>query len=243
MTPHHENRFVAHFDMLGMSALTKRDPDLAWEKLSALSWARDERMHLGIERLDTGELIVDQVRSLIFSDTLVAFSKGNTQNDVMALLLLTTEVFTRALHYCIPLRGGVAHGRFNFNLDLNLFSGPALVDAHAIGESSQWLGVIVDDYTAEVAKSIPLRSATGKEVIVQWDVPMKDGPPARRHAVNWVQTHRHNYCGPIPLTIEAFYSPLATLFGPLETLAPSIRLKYENTVEFFNAHYDLAGAP
>lgn len=242
MTPHRDNRFVAHFDMLGMSALAKRDPDLAWEKLSALSRARDDRMHLGIERLDTAELITDQVRSFIFSDTLVAFSKGNTQNDAMALLLLTTEVFTRALHYCIPLRGGVSHGRFNFNLELNLFSGPALVDAYALGESSQWLGVVVDDYTAEVAKSIPLRSATGKETIVQWDVPMKAEPPASRYVVNWVQTHRHNYCGPIPLTVEAFYSPLATLFGPLETLAPSNRLKYENTVEFFNAHYDLTDA-
>ncbi len=242
MTLHRDNRFVAHFDMLGMSALTKRDPDLAWKKLSDLSRARDERMHLGIERLDTGELITDQVRSFIFSDTLVAFSRGNTQNDVMALLLLTTEVFTRALYYCIPLRGGVAHGRFNFNLDLNLFSGPALVDAHALGESSQWLGVVVDDYTAEVVRSIPLRSATGHETIVQWDVPMRAEPPASRYVVNWAQTHRHNYCGPTPLTVEVFYSPLADLFGPLETLSPSIRLKYENTVEFFNAHYG-GGAP
>ncbi len=242
MTPHRDNRFVAHFDMLGMSALTKRDPDLAWEKLSALSRARDERMHLGIERLDARELITDQVRSFIFSDTLVAFSKGNTQNDAMALLLLTTEVFTRALHYYIPLRGGVAHGRFNFNLDLNLFSGPALVDAYALGESSQWLGVVIDDYTAEIAKSIPLHSATGKETIVRWSVPMRAEPPVSRYVMNWVQTHRHNYCGPIPLTVEVFYSPLATLFGPLESLDPAIRSKYENTVEFFNAHYNLAGA-
>lgn len=243
MKSHRDNRFVAHFDMLGMSALTKRNPDLAWERLSALSRARDERMHLGIRRLDTHEFITDQVQSFIFSDTLVAFSKGNTQNDVMALLLLTTEVFTRALHYCIPLRGGVTHGRFNFNLDRNLFSGPALVDAYAIGESSQWIGVVVDDYTADVAKSIPLRSGTGRETIVQWDVPMKAEPLASRHVVNWVQTHRHNYRGPIPLTVETFYAPLANLFGPLETLAPSSRIKYENTVEFFNAYYDLADAP
>jgi len=172
----------------------------------------------------------------------VAFSKRNTQNDVMALLLLTTELFAQALHYCIPLRGGIAHGRFSFNPDLNLFSGPALVEAYALGESSQWLGIVVDDYTAEIAKSIPLRSA-GEEIIVQWRVPTGVEPLASRYVVNWVQTHRRNYCGPIPLTVEAFYSPLATLFGPLETLAPSIRLKYENTVKFFNAHCDLAGAP
>jgi|GEM_PF-3251364 len=35
MPDHRDNRFVAHFDMLGMAALTKSEPDLAWEKLSA----------------------------------------------------------------------------------------------------------------------------------------------------------------------------------------------------------------
>src|SRR5882672_5408330 len=157
MTGHRDDRFVGHFDMLGMSALTKRNPDLAWKKLSDLSRAR-ERLSLGIERLDTKELIADQVRSFIFSDTLIAFSKGSTQNDALALLLLTTEVFTLALHYCIPLRGGIAHGRFSFNLDQNLFSGPALVDAYDLGETSQWLGVIVDDKTAEIVKNTPIRS-------------------------------------------------------------------------------------
>ena len=141
--------------MLGMSALTKRNPDLAWEKLSMLSQARDERMNLAIQRLDTNELIADQIRSFIFSDTMIAFSKGATQNDLMALLFLTTEVFTRALHYCVPLRGAIAYGRFDFNISLSLFSGPALVDAYTLGESAQWLGVVVDDETAAIAKDLP----------------------------------------------------------------------------------------
>ncbi len=237
MPDRHDDRFVAHFDMLGMSALTRRDPDLAWEKLTALARARHERLNLGIERLDTKELITDQVRSFIFSDTLIAFSKGDTQNDALALLLLTTEVFTRALHYCIPLRGGIAHGRFDFNLGLNLFSGPALVAAYELGESSQWLGVVVDDKTAEVAKGTPIRVEGKKDSVIAWPVPVKHGPPVNRNVVNWVATHRHTYCGPVPLTVEAFYSPLAHLFGPWQTLPAAIQRKYENTVVFFNAQW------
>ena len=243
MDNHLDNRFVAHFDMLGMSALTKSNPDLAWQKLSDLSRARSARMHMGIERLDTKETITDQVLSFIFSDTLIAFTKGNSQNDAMALLLLTTEVFAYALHHCVPLRGGISHGRFNFNLSLNLFSGPALVDAYTLGETSQWLGVVLDDYTAEVAKSIPLRSGTGKDTVVSWKVPLAGQAAVNRHVINWVQVHRHNYCGPLPLTVEAFYAPFAEMFGPLENLTPSVRGKYENTVEFFNAQYDLESAP
>lgn len=237
MTDRSSNRFVGHFDMLGMSDLARRDPDLAWEKLVALTRARDERLHLGIERLDTKELIVDQVRSFIFSDTLIAFSKGDAPNDALALLLLTTEVFTRALHYCIPLRGGIAHGRFDFNLDLNLFSGPALVDAYELGESSQWLGVVVDDKTAEVARDTPIRSEGKKDAVIRWLVPVKDGPPVGRNVVNWVATYRHAYCGPVPLTVEAFYSPMAHLFGSWGALPPTIQRKYENTVAFFNAQW------
>ena len=233
-----DNRFVAHFDMLGMRALAKRNPDLAWQTLIDLSWARDERMHLGIERRNSGNLISDRVHSFIFSDTLIAFSLGNEQDDVLALLILTTEVFTRALYYGIPLRGGISHGRFNFDIGLNLFSGPALVDAYELGELSQWLGVVVDDYTAEVAKSTPIH-----EHIVRWNVPVKNKRPVERNVVNWVKTQRGNYRGPIPLTIDAFYSPMAKLFGPLEELGQTIRMKYENTVEFFNAHYDSGIAP
>ena len=216
--------------MLGMSALTKRDPDLAWEKLSALSRARNERLHLKIERLDSGEVIADRIRSFIFSDTLIAFSQGNTENDALALLLLTTEVFTRALSYCVPLRGGIAHGRFDFNLDLGLFAGPALVDAYNLGESGQWLGVAVDDHMAEIVSGMPFGPDAGGDLLVPWTLPLKGMPPARRTVVNWVATHRHTYLGPIPLTVEVFYGPMAPLFGPLSTLEPSIRAKYTSQV-------------
>jgi hypothetical protein len=223
--------------MLGMRALTEHDPDLAWRSLLALKEARDRRMQLGIIRRDTGESIGHRVHSLIFSDTLIAFSEGNTESDAMALLIVTAEVLVHAISFCIPLRGGIAHGRFRFDPDVNLFSGPALVDAYALGESSQWIGVTVDGHTAGIVKSSPLCSGAGMDPIVQWDVPMKDGTSPNRHVVNWAQTHRANYRGTVPLTVEAFYSPLVTAFGPLETLAPSTRSKYENTVEFFNAHY------
>ena len=235
---HPSDRFVAHFDMLGMRSLTKRNPDLAWKCLSDLSRARDERMHMGIELVDSGELIANQVHSFIFSDTLISFSKGNAKNDALALLLLTTELFTLALHYCIPLRGGIAYGRFDFNLERNLFSGPALVDAYELGEASQWLGVVLDDWTADIAKRIPLRSQLGIDGVVPWDVPQRNGPPATRNVMNWIQPHK--YCGPVPLEAEVFYAPMAKMFGPWRDLPSSVRLKYESTVAFFNVQYVIA---
>lgn len=84
-------------------------------------------MSLELELTDTGEVVRDRVTSFTFSDTIVAFSFGDTPADLRAIVILVTELFMKALHYSIPLRGGIAHGRFMFNFDHNLFVGPALV--------------------------------------------------------------------------------------------------------------------
>lgn len=119
-------RYVAHLDMLGMSALTLRDTDLAFHTLSRLDSAKNEILGMVLECTDTGKVIQNRVDYFTFSDTIVAFSLGNTQADLRAMIILFTELFTKALHYCIPLRGSIAHGRFMFNFDHNLFVGPAL---------------------------------------------------------------------------------------------------------------------
>jgi hypothetical protein len=239
MMNHPDNRFVAHFDMLGMSALTRRDPDLAWSKLSALSMARQERISLGIERLDTKEYIRDQVLSFTFSDTIVLFSKSDAENDSMAMTIVATELFTRALYYCVPLRGGIAHGRFAFNLDQNLFSGPALLDAYRLGESSQWLGISVDEKVAGEVSRLSIGTSTrGKAMIVNWEVPCKDKTVEKRRVINWLESHRNAYTGPCPVNAETFYKPFSELFGPFDQLGDSVRLKYESTAAFLNAHFE-----
>lgn len=238
MIEHKDNRFVAHFDMLGMAALTKRDPDLAWQKLTDLRFAHEERLNLVIERVDTNELIVNQIQTFTFSDTIIAFSKGSTENDALAIFTLTTELFSRTLHDCVPIRGGIAHGRFAFNFELNLFSGPALVDAYELGESSQWLGIVVDEHTAEVVSKLLIgKSPRGRDLIVPWNVPCKGNALRQRMVVNWPETQYRNYSGTLPLTVGSFYQPFSNLFGSLGELAPSVVAKYENTVAFFNEHY------
>lgn len=239
MSSYRNARFVAHLDMLGMSALTKRDHDLAWKKLSGLCHAREERLSLGIQRTDTNEVIADQIRNFTFSDTVVAFSNGSSENDALAMVLLMTELFTYGLHLCIPLRGGIAYGQFAFNLDMNLFSGPALIDAYELGESAQWLGIVLDQHTANAFSSLPVgRSLGSKGSVVTWDVPCKDGTSRRRSVVNWPETHRNAYAGPVPLTAEAFYAPFESTFGAYEQLRSDVAAKYANTVTFFNAHYE-----
>lgn len=238
MIEHKDNRFVAHFDMLGMASLTKRDPDLAWQKLLDLQLASEDRLNLVIERKDTNELIANQIQTFTFSDTIIAFSKGNTENDALAIFTLTTELFSRTLHDCVPIRGGIAYGRFAFNSALNLFSGPALIDAYELGESSQWLGIVVDEHTAMIiSKSLIGKSPRGRSLVVPWHMQCKGGAVRQRMVVNWPETQYRNFAGTLPLTVESFYQPFSEIFGLLNELDPLVVAKYANTVAFFNEYY------
>lgn len=227
-------RYVAHVDMLGMSQLTLNNPDLAWSVLCKLDQAKEERLHMGIELTNTGEMINDRVTTFTFSDTIVAFSKADEPADTVAIVLLITELFYRALHYGIPLRCGIAHGRFVFNFDRNLFVGPALVRACQLGEEAQWLGVRVDEHVASAITDLPQGQSGKSALITEWCLPMRGGEIANAKVVDWVVAHRHDMMMPPKMDLEMFYRPFADLFGPLNALPPSVRAKYENTLRFIN---------
>src|SRR5690606_2393643 len=118
-----------------MSGLTVRDPELAWEVLSELATVRNRILNLSIGELSTGRVVRDRLAWLTFSDTILVFSKADSRDDALAMGLLSAELFAQALAASVPLRGGVAHGRFLFNPDESLYLGPALVHAHELGES------------------------------------------------------------------------------------------------------------
>lgn len=235
-----ENHYVAHFDMLGMRSLIKSNPDLAWQKLNDLSIAIDERLLGSIERLDTGKKY--QIKPFIFSDTVIAFTNSDTENDAMAIVCLTADLFARSLNLCVPLRGGISYGLFKFDSNRNLFAGPALLEAYKLGESSQWLGISLDKKVAEVVSKLSIsKSPQGKDMFVNWDVPIKnekcENLIENRIVLNWPESHRNNYKLSTKLNVETFYQLFSELFGPFENLKESDKVKYENTVSFFNAHY------
>lgn len=231
-----DSRFVAHLDMLGMSALALRDPDLAWAALSALSRARDERFGLELKIAETGQPIQDRVTTFTFSDTVVAFTVGDTIADLRAIVVLVTEFFAMALSLCIPLRGGIAYGRFMFNFDYNLFAGPALVHAYHIGEETQWLGLRVDEEVAARAKAVPLLAGPRNEpTIMPWVIPDERDTNEPFHVINWVASHRTSFTVSRQVSVLEFYEPFEDMFGVFESLPSKIQRKYINTVAFLNS--------
>ena len=227
-------RFVAHIDILGMSALVAKDPELSWQLLSALVEARDQVHNTEITYLDTAERVAapDQVRAVTFSDTIVLFSKGTELVDLRTIVVLTTELLGKALHLCVPIRAGIAVGTFFFNLENSMYAGPALIEAYHLGEEAQWIGIATSKEVFRRAAEAEFRSGTS-DVVVRSYIPVEGGT-RDGYAVNWPTIGRNNLNAPLPVSAAQVYEGFAQYFGPFNELPAKVRAKYEHTAWFIN---------
>jgi hypothetical protein len=230
------SRYVAHVDMLGMSQLTFLDPKLAWSVVSDTVIAL--RRVLALAYLVNGRdiKIADHVASFTFSDTVLLFTKGDEPEDLRSILFACLELFAQRLSRCAPFRIGVAHGLFVFNRDENVFVGPPLIQAYRLGEEAQWLGAVLDQSVAEKATQLEpaLRDGNGRNLVVQWEVPLKSGNKASQYVLAWPRSHRNDFIVQPPISAETFYQAFVQLFGLFQNLRSRDREKYENTVAFVN---------
>ena len=224
--------------MLGMSELTLRDPKLAWSAVSELPLARQRRVQGLSYTIGGNDLrIADHVAAFTFSDTILLFTKGDEAEDLRSILFACLEMLTLLLSRSVPVRIGVAHGLFVFNLDEGLLVGPPLIQAYRLGEAAQWLGVVLDQPVAERAAQLdpPLEDGKGLDLVVRWNVPQKSGGTVSQAVLAWPRSHRGNFRVEPPISVGQFYQAFEQLFGPLSGLRSMDRAKYENTVAFVNA--------
>ncbi len=229
------NNFVAHLDILGFASAVLRDFDEAWGALSDLESAMDKALRTVPVPIKTGVPLVDKVRSVFFSDSIILYTAGESDDDLIAILIQAATLFAQSLRKCVPLRGGIGHGRFCIDAQKSMFMGESLIRAHRIGEDAQWLGIVLDSKTADRARQSVLA-----KYAVAWDIPGKNGKGIPCTVLNWMKPYKD--AGSLkkqPITLAEFYQPFERLFGPYAILPPEVRRKYENTVAFMNA--DLSG--
>ena len=232
--PNNNSRFVAHIDILGMKKLMDKDPKKAWQVLSGLSLAREHTHDIEVEFADTGKkaTVASEIFSVMFSDTIVFFTKSDSDEELSLIVLAVSELLHKAFLHFVPVRAGIARGQFFFNIEKSMYAGPALIDAYLLGESAKWIGIVVDESIFLAANRIPLLS--GKSAfVIKARIPHKqvtvDG-----YAVNWPAAFAHDLKVNPPVSLELFYSMFSHWFGPFESLGENEQKKYINTVEFMN---------
>jgi hypothetical protein len=149
-------RYVAHLDILGMSKAVERNHDEAWGALSdfcAIVIEQDENNKIVYPA--TNEVVNTRSTMKRFSDTIVVYSLIDEVEDLFSVVFKTSLLFCEALKKCVPIRAGIAFGNFDVNPELDMFLGQALIDAYKLGESANWLGIVVDDAVYNNSKFIP----------------------------------------------------------------------------------------
>ncbi len=229
-----EERFVANFDILGMRELIRTKENRA---IAMLYDFHDIIINhvgkLAIKIIKTNEIIIDRIEHILFSDTIILFTKGNSESDLYAIVTLCNELFGQALHRCIPLRGGIAFGNLFYHSNTKIICGKPLIEAYEFGESAKWLGIIATEEIAKKSHDENIQTKNKQPCIISWDVPSKDGT-AKRNVINWPSVFAKNFLASIPITVAQFYEGFENDFGDFESLPNNIKEKYENTVAFVN---------
>jgi len=230
-----QTRYVTHIDILGFKALTGKDPQEAWKVLSSLASVRSYIQGIEVELLDVGERkrIPERVFSVMFSDTIVLFTKEDSLLDLKLIILATTELFHKALFNCVPVRAGIAHGEFFFNISESMYAGPALIEAYTIGEEAQWLGIVTSEHVYRQAQIADLKSGTS-DVVIPATIPLDSGPQ-NGFSINWPTVFRQDFTIAPPISTECFYRGFEDAFGAYKDLPKRSQAKYENTAVFVNA--------
>lgn len=231
---HDSPRFLAHVDILGMSSIVERDPNLAWGVLSDLVEVRDKIGNYEIQILDTKERlsIGRTIASVTFSDTIVFFTKEDSDNELRCMIVLAVEVLHKAMCSCVPVRVGLSYGEFYFNFERSMYAGPALIEAYRAGESAQWIGIALAKSVEQRAAALDISSGNSK-VVVPWELAIKDGT-RQSLVINWPAVVAHDFTVVPPVSVEQFYQGFESTFGNFSYLPPDVRAKYAHTVTFMN---------
>jgi hypothetical protein len=235
-------RYVAIFDMLGCEAATRRNVQGTKEAPYALRESLETVLGLEIEisRLNLNLSPLLPVRAVNFSDSILLFTLRGRLEDLYLILILGAEVFAKSLHACVPLRGGIAYGDFHFHSKKRLYCGVPFVEAHEIGESAQWSGIVVTSEVAAHYQKDPLRSGD-EDAIMKWSVPVKEKDTCQtkkeeRWVLKWPLIHRNNFNVGPPISPQLWSKAFEWLFnGTYRDWPKDIQAKYDNTVEFINA--------
>jgi hypothetical protein len=227
-------RFVAHIDILGMRAMMSRDAETAWKVLSGLANVRDHLSQLQLSFIETArqERLGERVMVVMFSDTIVLFTKSESNEDLQSILIALGEFMHKAMLNFVPVRAGLVGGQFFFNIKESMYAGPALIEAYEIGEAAQWLGIVTTREIYEQSIQAGFKSGIA-DIVVAANIPIKSGSVAG-FAVDWVSPVRNDFKVKPPISVKLFYSQFESAFGPLNSLRNKERRKYRNTTKFMN---------
>lgn len=155
-------RWVAHLDLLGVCSLIQSEH---WYKVFSI-YARS------IDDFQKGTFGDHLLTRMTFSDSFVVYSTDESALSYRALDSFIRHFVVRLITQDIPVRGAISCGYFYSDIPNSLFFGQALVEAHRVGESLDWIGLVLTESAAARLDELGL-SVDERINYAYWDIPMK----------------------------------------------------------------------
>jgi len=187
--------FLVLVDLLGFSTVVMAEgaegavPMVRRFQRLTRSIVRELNAQRSVHGLDRGRR--SQIR--VFSDLVIVHSEGDSHDDCMDILELSSKLFRLGCEEGLLPRGAISWGEMVTEPGVTV--GQPLVEAHRLEVDQEWAGIALCDsmelwdkeggLTGDWRATI-LGVAEERQWVVRWPVPTKAGPPAERLAVNWL---------------------------------------------------------
>lgn len=212
------NRFVAFFDIMGFKdlVLKTKHQDIV-DLLEALSKARTTLDQVNNTKIGAAKLVRGETKSFTFSDSIIFFSKGDSEGDANKITLDCLYLQKVALEKQIPIKGAIAYGEITVDHKNSIYFGQPIIDAYLLHEDLHMFTVIAD-YQFE-KKAISNNLGGTKTVFEFYKTPLKSGKA------------NHYILKPIPKNIDSTLENLNKLY---HSVSGKPRQYIDNTIEFYN---------
>jgi hypothetical protein len=181
----HDNGIVAILDALGAANYSDTDIQRFIESRTVVLGLLNEKAE-GV----LGEIRFEMIKTFTFNDTVVVIlntgSEDPTLRRISQFFTIMRKFLVDSLEKGILFRGSIAIGTFYANDDTNTVMGQAVTDAAAWYDKADWMGVHTTPRTNLVInRSLEHEEASKENVMLDYNVPLKNGAVIRTKAVNW----------------------------------------------------------
>jgi len=180
-----QNGMVAILDALG--AANYSDPEI-----QSFLQSRENVLRLLDEKIEgvLGEINKTQIAIFTFNDTILVVFKTDSQpprlKQIVAFFTILRKFLVDSLAHKILFRGTVSIGTFYVDGKHNTVMGQAVTDAAAWYDKADWIGVhATPKATITIQRWLEKDYETKGNVMLDYDVPLKDGKTVRVKTVNW----------------------------------------------------------
>jgi hypothetical protein len=170
------NRFVAFFDILGFKDYVQGNSHQT--VLKHLKQLKQGTRYIFDGRTKEKMVMKTNLKSFLFSDTILIFSASDTMRDLLSLLYLSRIFLGTSIIDKTPIKGAISHGLVTADFTDNIFVGQAIIDAFLLQEKLQLCGAAIDKNTEGKLKEYREVNGFQERItheIINYETPTKEG--------------------------------------------------------------------